>query len=49
MKRRVMSSAAAAIGDVLHGLDGALRSWATAGVLLLILALVLAGAMLLDA
>ena len=48
MRRRV-SSAAAAIGDVLHGLDGALRSWATAGVLLLILALVLAGAMLLDA
>jgi hypothetical protein len=47
--RRLVNSAAAIIGDVLQRLDGVLRTWATAGVLLLILALALAGAMLLDA
>lgn len=46
--RRFLSSAAAIVGDVLQRLDGVLRTWATAGVLLLILALVLAGAMLVD-
>lgn len=40
---------AAALGDALQRLDDVLRAWATAGVLLLILALVLAGAMLVDA
>jgi hypothetical protein len=44
-----VNSAAATVGDVLQRLDGVLRTWATAGVLLLILALVLAGAMLVDA
>ena len=47
--RRFANSAAAIVGDVLQRLDGALRTWATAGVLLLILMLALAGAMLLDA
>jgi len=39
----------AALRDVLQRLDDVLRSWAVAGLALLILALVLAGAMLLDA
>jgi hypothetical protein len=47
--RRRLSSAAATIGGVLQRLDGVMRTWATAGLFLLILALVLAGAMLLDA
>ena len=40
---------AAALRDVLQRLDDVLRSWAVAGLALLILALVLAGAMLLNA
>lgn len=39
----------AALRDVLQRLDDVLRTWAVAGLALLILALVLAGAMLLDA
>jgi hypothetical protein len=39
----------AALRDVLQRLDDVLRSWAVAGLALLILALVLAGAMLLNA
>ena len=46
--RRLVNSVAAIVGDVLQRLDGVLRTWATAGVLLLILALVLAAAMVLD-
>jgi hypothetical protein len=41
-------NAAAVIGDVLQRLDGVLRTWATAGALLLILALAFAAAMLVD-
>jgi uracil DNA glycosylase len=39
---------ATALGDALQRLDGVLRTWATAGVLLLILALVLAATVLLE-
>ena len=46
--RRVVNRVATVVGDVLQHLDGVLRTWATAGVLLLILALVLAAAMLLE-
>ena len=45
---RWVNSAAAAIGDALQRLDAVLRTWAIAGLALLILALVIAGAILLD-
>jgi len=41
-----LARAAAALGDVLQRLDGVLRTWEIAGLSLLVLALVLAGAML---
>jgi muramoyltetrapeptide carboxypeptidase LdcA involved in peptidoglycan recycling len=41
-----VNSVAAIVDDVLQRLDRMLRTWATAGVLLMILALVLAAAML---
>lgn len=44
--RRLVNSVAAIVDDVLQRLDRMLRTWATAGVLLMILALVLAAAML---
>jgi hypothetical protein len=43
-----MGDAAASLGDLLQRLDRVLRTWATAGVLLLVLALVLAAATLLG-
>ena len=46
--KRLVNSAAAIVGDVLQRLDRMLRTWATAGVLLMILALVLAAAMLVE-
>jgi len=46
---RRVTGLAAVLGDMLERFDRVLRTWATAGVLLLILALVLAGAMWLDA
>lgn len=45
---RHITSAIVAIGDVLQRLDRVLRTWAIAGLLLLILALVLAAATLLQ-
>ena len=45
---RHVNRAAAAIADVLQRLDGVLRKWAIAGLLLLILALVLATATVLE-
>ena len=47
MIRRV-NKAAAAVGDLLQQLDGMLRRWDVAGLLLLILALVLAAATALE-
>ena len=46
--RRWAGKAAATLGVVLQRLDGALRAWTTAGVLLVLLTLVLAAAMLLE-
>ena len=46
--RRLVNRAAAIVGDVLQRLDSVLRTWATAGVLLMILALFLAAAMLVE-
>jgi len=45
---RHVNSAIAAIGDVLQRLDRVLRTWAVAGLALLILALLLAGSMFLE-
>jgi hypothetical protein len=45
---RVVKGAAAALGDLLQRLDGVLRTWAIAGLSLLLLALALAAAMLLE-
>ena len=45
---RHVNKAAAAIGDLLQQLDGVLRRWDVAGLLLLILALVLAAATALE-
>jgi hypothetical protein len=45
---RSVKGAAAALGALLQRLDGVLRTWAIAGLSLLILLLVLAGALLLD-
>jgi hypothetical protein len=45
---RRVNRIAAALRDVLQRLDGVLRTWAVAGLALLILALVLAAAMLLE-
>jgi hypothetical protein len=45
---RRVNSIGAVLRDVLQRLDGVLRTWAVAGLALLILALVLAAAMLLE-
>ena len=45
---RRVNRIAAALRDVLQRLDGVLRTWAVAGLALLILALVLAAAMLVE-
>ena len=45
---RGVRDAAAYLGDLLQRLDRVLRTWASAGVLLLVLALVLAAATLLG-
>jgi len=45
---RRVNRIAAALRDVLQRLDGVLRTWPVAGLALLILALVLAAAMLLE-
>jgi len=45
---RHVNKAAAAIADVLQRLDGVLRTWAIAGLTLLILALLLAGGIFLE-
>jgi hypothetical protein len=45
---RIVTRTAAALAALLQRLDGMLRTWAVAGLSLLILLLVLAGALLLD-
>ena len=45
---RRVNRIAAALRDVLQRLDSVLRTWATAGVLLMILALALAAAVLVE-